>query len=203
MPKYSDEFERLWKLYPRKSAKFVASQKFELLQKKNPKEVEMLFKYIERQKWPEPRFMLHLATLINQKRYLDPENDFEDVKQKQDKIKRDQEYEKQKNNMDERLEVKEKTIEEVAESIKKRINFDLSEENLEREIRLMSSVGRNAPEGSPLWVFKKKKAKALVLLFGKEKYLEVWGKINKPFSHENRLQILNEQKNKLLKDVDK
>ena len=203
MPKYSDEFERLWKLYPRKTNKHTAGLKFDLLAKKYPDEVEKLFKYIENNKWDDPKFTPHLATVINQKRYLDPENDFEDVKKKQDKIKRDEDYEKQKKDMDERLEVKEKTIEEVAESIKKRINFDLSDKNLEREIRLMAGVGRNAPEGSPLWIFKKKKAKALVLIFGKEKYLEVWGKINKPFSHENRLQILNEQKNKLLKDVDK
>lgn len=196
--KYTDNFEKLWALYPRKTNKYQASVKYESLVRRRPKEVEILLDYIKTQKWPEAQFIPHLSTVINQKRFLDPEVTFIDDKQKRIKADVDKTYKNQQKEIKERFEVKEKTIEEMAELIKKDCNHDFSKESLEKRIRKYLAVGKNAPDGSPLWNFRKKTAQALVLVFGKQSYLDVWEKIHEKPVKENRISVLNEQKKKLL-----
>ena len=196
--KYTDDFEKLWKLYPRKTNKYQAGVKYDALVRRKPKEVEMLFHYVKTQKWSDPQFVPHLATVINQKRFLDPEVAFVDDKQQKIKQEVEKSYIEQQKAIKAKFEVKEKTVEELAESIKKHCNYDFSEESLEKHIRKYLAVGKNAPEGSPLWKFRKKSAQALAMIFGKDTYIKVWEKVHKKPDHENRLAVLNAQKKQLL-----
>lgn len=72
MTQYSDSFSLVWKMYPNKKNKFQAFQKFEKL---GFDEVDQLKEWISVQEWPEEtKFIPHLVTVINQKRWLDTED---------------------------------------------------------------------------------------------------------------------------------
>lgn len=86
---YEDEFEKLWKLYPRKEGKQVAHKVYLSLRKKNEVSYEQVEKgilaYIQELKRnrTQDKFILHGSTYFNQRRWEDELPEVENKTEKQ------------------------------------------------------------------------------------------------------------------------
>jgi hypothetical protein len=96
---YSDEFQRLWQVYPRKVAIGEAYKVFNRI-RPSAEMLETMIKAVQQQartdQWKKDKgsFIPHLATWLNQKRWND-EVSTDQMKSKQDDIEKNRRYERQ------------------------------------------------------------------------------------------------------------
>jgi len=114
--------------------------------------------------------------------------------QKEDKTRKD-EYKKQQDHINSNYKTESKTVEDMAARLKERYDNDLSPENLKRAIRAVRMFKSSHERIQEL---KKKTAKAIVSLWGRDAYIAEWTKQDNPAPpSKDRMQILQEQARKI------
>ena len=187
---YSDEFIRLWEIYPNGAGKRYAFTKYEKL---NQADRDLLFKYVSTNDFKKD-FVPHLSTTINQRRFEDVIEPKKSVTPYYD-LARKKAIELQKKEEAEREKVTELTIEQMAQQIVNR-RPDRSISDLKKEIRAMSMVGKDSKPGDRLYELRKKMARVLVHIWGKEVYMDTWNDM-----YEVTVEVSKDRKKTLLEQA--